>query len=57
MTRTLSSVTVQPVSAAVGAEILATRRELESLVRGDREVRPLRGWRRSVVGEALLAAL
>jgi ribonuclease D len=43
--------------AALGPEILATRRELEALVRGDREVRPLRGWRRGVVGEALLAAL
>jgi ribonuclease D len=38
-------------------EILATRRELAALARGERDVPALRGWRRAVVGEGLLAAL
>lgn len=38
-------------------EILATRKDLTALIRGEREVRPLSGWRRSVIGEALLAAV
>jgi ribonuclease D len=37
-------------------EILATRRELESIVRGETTAEVLGGWRRAVVGEALLAA-
>jgi hypothetical protein len=36
---------------------LATRRDLEQLVDGKRDVSILRGWRRSVVGERMLAAL
>ena len=38
-------------------ELLATRRDLERLVAGARSGGPLEGWRRSVVGEALLGAL
>jgi ribonuclease D len=38
-------------------EVLATRRELAALVRGARELPVLAGWRRSVIGEPLLAAL
>ncbi len=38
-------------------EVLATRRELAALARGDRDVPALRGWRREVVGERLLAAM
>ncbi len=38
-------------------EILATRGELEQIVAGSRELGPLLGWRRAVVGEQLLAAL
>jgi len=38
-------------------EVLATRRELTALVRGERELPILSGWRRSIVGEPLLAAL
>lgn len=37
--------------------ILAPRRELEALVLGARDTAVLRGWRREIVGEALLAAL
>lgn len=38
-------------------EVLATRRELAALVRGARELPLLTGWRRSVIGKPLLAAL
>ena len=38
-------------------EVLATRRDLEQLVGGSRDVALLRGWRRAAVGERLLAAL
>jgi ribonuclease D len=38
-------------------ELLATRRDMEQLARGERDVGLLRGWRRAVIGEALLAAL
>ena len=38
-------------------EVLATRRELAALARGERDVPALSGWRRAVVGERLLAAL
>ena len=41
----------------LAAELLATRRDLEALARGEREVPPMLGWRRAVVGEPLLAAL
>lgn len=56
--RKLSQV-VQAVAANLGIapEILATRADLTALYRGSREVRPLQGWRRAVVGEALLAAV
>jgi ribonuclease D len=38
-------------------EVLATRRDLEQLADGRRDGPPLRGWRRAVLGERLLAAL
>ncbi len=38
-------------------EVLATRRDLEQLADGRRDVAVLRGWRRSVMGERMLAAL
>lgn len=43
--------------AGLTAEVLATRRDLTALVRGARDVPPLAGWRREIVGERLLAAL
>ncbi len=50
---------VQQAAAGLGIapEILATRADLAALLRGARELRPLRGWRREIVGEALLAAI
>ena len=38
-------------------EVLATRRDLEQLADGREDVAVLRGWRRAVLGERLLAAL
>jgi hypothetical protein len=37
--------------------MLATRRDLTALLRGERDVAVLSGWRRVTVGELLLAAL
>ncbi len=51
------------ISQAVAAElnlvpeVLATRRDLEQLADGRRDGAVLRGWRRAVLGERLLAAL
>jgi ribonuclease D len=42
---------------AVSPEVLATRRDLERLAEGRLDVAPLRGWRRAVIGERLLAVL
>jgi ribonuclease D len=41
----------------ISAEVLATRRELEKLATGRRDVSLLHGWRLEVVGQRLLAAL
>jgi ribonuclease D len=42
---------------AMSPEVLTTRRELEQLADGRRDVSVLQGWRRSVVGERLVAGL
>lgn len=41
----------------ISPEMLATRRDLEALAQGDAAAAPLRGWRFTVVGERLRAAL
>jgi len=41
----------------INSEVLATRRELEKLAAGRQDVSLLRGWRKDIVGERLLAAL
>lgn len=41
----------------LAAEVLATRRDLEQLARGDSDAAVLVGWRRDVVGERLRAAV
>jgi len=38
----------------LSAEVLATQRELRGLVRGERSLDVLSGWRREIVGDALL---
>ena len=49
----------QAIAAELGLvpEVLATRRDLEQLADGRRDGALLRGWRRGVLGERLLAAL
>jgi ribonuclease D len=49
----------QTIAADLGLspEVLATRRDLEQLADGRRDVGVLRGWRRTVVGDRMLAAL
>ncbi|MFO1426440.1 MAG: ribonuclease D [Steroidobacteraceae bacterium] len=41
----------------IAAEVLATRRDLETVARGESGAAVLAGWRREVLGERLLAAL
>jgi ribonuclease D len=41
----------------INSEVLATRRELEKLAAGKRDVSLLRGWRKNILGERLLSAL
>ncbi len=56
--RNLSKVTQQTAQElGVVPEILATRRDMERLVAGDRDAGPLTGWRRDLIGQRLLAAL
>jgi len=49
----------QAIAAELGLqpEVLATRRDLEQLADGERELSVLRGWRRAIIGERLIAAL
>jgi ribonuclease D len=49
----------QTIAAELGLspEVLATRRDLELLADGRRDIGVLRGWRRDVVGDRMLAAL
>ena len=49
----------QTIAAELGLspEVLATRRDLELLADGQRDIGLLRGWRRGVIGERMLAAL
>jgi ribonuclease D len=50
---------VDEVARTLGVvpEILATRKDLAALIRGEPELRLLSGWRKSVIGEPLLAAV
>jgi ribonuclease D len=41
----------------ISPEVLSTRRDLEQLAEGGRDLAALHGWRRPVIGERLLAAL
>jgi ribonuclease D len=42
---------------SIAAPLIATRRELEKLIRGRRDLPLLSGWRRDVAGAALLEAV
>jgi ribonuclease D len=41
----------------IPAEVLSTKRDLAALLRGERDIRILQGWRMAVIGEPLLEAL
>lgn len=41
----------------ISADLLATRRDLTALMRGQNDTRQLSGWRRDVIGQRLLAAV
>jgi ribonuclease D len=41
----------------ISPEVLATRRDLERLAEGGEDLAALRGWRRAVIGERLLASI
>jgi ribonuclease D len=49
----------QSIAQALGLspEVLATRRDIEQLAEGGRDVGILQGWRRQIIGEPMLAAL
>lgn len=38
----------------ISSDLLATRRDMTALLRGERDVRQLTGWRKAVIGERLL---
>jgi ribonuclease D len=40
----------------IAPELLATRRDITGIVNGHDDIRALRGWRRAVIGDKLLAA-
>jgi ribonuclease D len=44
-------------SLGLAPEILATRKDITAAIRGEPDLRPLTGWRRTVIGEPLLAAV
>lgn len=44
-------------SAQVSAPMLATRKDVEGLVRGRRDLPLLQGWRRALAGDELLGML
>jgi ribonuclease D len=58
LTKKLGAVN-QAVATELGInpEVLATRRDLERLADGGEDIAALRGWRRGVIGERLLAAI
>ena len=56
--RRLSELTKKTAAEqALAPEVLATRRDLESVVRRESDAPPLSGWRREIIGNRLLTAL
>lgn len=55
--RCLARVRNRAESLGISASLLATRKDVTQLVRGDRDVGILRGWRAEVIGDELLAGL
>lgn len=57
MRRLQTALQAVAIQQGLSPEVLATRRDLTALLRGSRDAAPLHGWRREIVGEALLATL
>jgi ribonuclease D len=55
--RLMDEVRAESAERGLSPELLATRRDIEALVLGQADVSVLRGWRRGVVGERLLATI
>ncbi len=55
-TRYMKIVRTEAEALGIAPEVLATRRDVEALAQGGRDNALLRGWRRAVIGEKLLAA-
>ncbi len=53
--RLMDEVRTEATKLELGAEVLATRRDVEAIVLGQADAAVLRGWRRGVIGERLLA--
>jgi ribonuclease D len=47
----------EAAALGIGAEILATRRDIDALAQGNLDNQLMRGWRRTVIGDRLLALL
>jgi ribonuclease D len=53
--RMIEEVRAEATRLGISAELLATRRDVEALVLGQADAAVLRGWRRGVIGERLMA--
>jgi len=53
--RMIEEVRAEATRLGISAELLATRRDVEALVLGQADPAVLRGWRRGVIGERLMA--
>jgi ribonuclease D len=47
----------EAAALGIGAESLATRRDIDALAQGSLDNQLMRGWRRAVIGDRLLALL
>ena len=53
----LALVKTRATELGLSSPVLSTRKEIERMVRGDRQISILQGWRRIAIGEALLSTL
>ncbi len=53
--RLMDEVRTEATKLELGAEVLATRRDVEAIVLGQPDAAVLHGWRRGAIGERLLA--
>jgi ribonuclease D len=55
--RLMDAVRAEAARLGLSPELLATRRDVEAVAQGERDVAVLRGWRRGAIGERLLAVV